>query len=440
MRRTEEAGKRLPANVGRFPTRAQSSNAQVVASRKDPNRLDLTNERDQALARTWREGTSTEFGDGALKNSTPAADTDANEKLTAYQRETAEVIKRTNALMAQAAMVGESTLKTEQARVARDLLTAAEETAKRTGIAITPAQLADIDEAARKYAEVAAHAEYLNAVQSVREGTKQLHDEISLMGLYGKELETARIEQELLNAAAKAGEVITPQLREKIKATAALRAETVAYRDAVVEVQSASKEMLSSFVADMRQGVSATEALGNALNRLADKLVDVGLDQLVTGLIGGAGASLFGGGATTTGWGATVTKGFSGGGYTGPGGKRQPAGVVHKGEVVFSQSDIARNGGVAAVEAMRKGVRGYADGGIVGAPMPAIPRIAPPSPGVSGGTSVQLTVAPVFHVENGTPEGIDQLKHQIQPLITSVAQKAVVEMFDRNPRFRRSKI
>lgn len=47
--------------------------------------------------------------------------------------------------------------------------------------------------------------------------------------------------------------------------------------------------------------------------------------------------------------------GFSSGGYTGPGGKNEPAGIVHKGEVVFSQEDVARNGGVAAVEAMRKG-------------------------------------------------------------------------------------
>lgn len=50
-----------------------------------------------------------------------------------------------------------------------------------------------------------------------------------------------------------------------------------------------------------------------------------------------------------------LIKGFSEGGYTGPGGVNQPAGVVHKGEVVWSQADISRSGGVAAVEAMRRG-------------------------------------------------------------------------------------
>ncbi|GLX91841.1 hypothetical protein Pfra02_44090 [Pseudomonas fragi] len=47
--------------------------------------------------------------------------------------------------------------------------------------------------------------------------------------------------------------------------------------------------------------------------------------------------------------------GFSGGGYTGPGGVNAVAGTVHKGEVVWSQKDIQRFGGVAAVEALRKG-------------------------------------------------------------------------------------
>ena len=50
-----------------------------------------------------------------------------------------------------------------------------------------------------------------------------------------------------------------------------------------------------------------------------------------------------------------LLKGFSGGGYTGPGGVNDPAGIVHKGEVVWSQEDIRKFGGVASVEALRKG-------------------------------------------------------------------------------------
>ncbi|MCH7379321.1 hypothetical protein [Acinetobacter higginsii] len=61
---------------------------------------------------------------------------------------------------------------------------------------------------------------------------------------------------------------------------------------------------------------------------------------------------------------AFTPQGFANGGYTGAGGKYDPAGIVHKGEVVFSQADIARWGGVGNVEAMRTG-KGFADGGVV---------------------------------------------------------------------------
>lgn len=44
---------------------------------------------------------------------------------------------------------------------------------------------------------------------------------------------------------------------------------------------------------------------------------------------------------------------YAEGGYTGDGGKYEAAGIVHKGEVVFSQDDVRRAGGVEAVEAMR---------------------------------------------------------------------------------------
>ncbi|AVE54420.1 phage tail tape measure protein [Acinetobacter baumannii] len=58
--------------------------------------------------------------------------------------------------------------------------------------------------------------------------------------------------------------------------------------------------------------------------------------------------------------------GFSDGGYTGNGLKHTPAGIVHKGEVVWSQEDIKRWGGVSVVESMRtSSPSGYANGGYV---------------------------------------------------------------------------
>ena len=63
---------------------------------------------------------------------------------------------------------------------------------------------------------------------------------------------------------------------------------------------------------------------------------------------------------------------FADGGYTGPGAKWEPAGVVHKGEVVWSQADVARWGGPGIVDALRQGAPGYADGGPVAVRVPQI--------------------------------------------------------------------
>jgi len=46
--------------------------------------------------------------------------------------------------------------------------------------------------------------------------------------------------------------------------------------------------------------------------------------------------------------------GFANGGYTGKGSKYEPAGIVHRDEIVWSKDDIKRWGGVNLVESMRK--------------------------------------------------------------------------------------
>lgn len=71
--------------------------------------------------------------------------------------------------------------------------------------------------------------------------------------------------------------------------------------------------------------------------------------------IAAAVAALAAGFAAVMSFRESFSGGFSEGGYTGDGGKYQPAGIVHKGEVVFSQKDIARLGGVDVVEKLRLG-------------------------------------------------------------------------------------
>lgn len=109
------------------------------------------------------------------------------------------------------------------------------------------------------------------------------------------------------------------------------------------------------------------------------------LERLLQAVQGGGGAgggigSLFGAPKPSAAVGQAIASGaaglFSGGGYTGPGGVHEPAGVVHRGEVVWSQADVRRAGGVQVVEAMRLGLAGYSQGGVVGgAPAAVMPSI-----------------------------------------------------------------
>ncbi|MCO8044992.1 tape measure protein [Acinetobacter bohemicus] len=63
---------------------------------------------------------------------------------------------------------------------------------------------------------------------------------------------------------------------------------------------------------------------------------------------------------------AATPKGFADGGYTGHGGKYDPAGIVHKGEGVLTQEEIKALGGPQGFEELRKSIRrGYATGGLV---------------------------------------------------------------------------
>lgn len=59
---------------------------------------------------------------------------------------------------------------------------------------------------------------------------------------------------------------------------------------------------------------------------------------------------------------ATTAMGFAGGGFTGSGGKYEPAGVVHRGEFVFTKEATSRIG----VGNLYRMMKGYVSGGLVG--------------------------------------------------------------------------
>jgi hypothetical protein len=236
-------------------------------------------------------------------------------------------------------------------------------------------------------------------LQAVRDRTEALRQEMNLIGLSNEAQVKRRtaldLEQKALadlrEEARKKGEKDLESIKLSPDKIAAIEQESAAYarqsealRKAQEEQQklnewnNVARDATRGFIDDLIHGESAADAFAGALSRIADALLDDVLNSIfkVNSAAGGSGGllsglfSLFGGGASRY---AGLSGGlFSEGGFTGPGGKYEPAGIVHKGEVVWSQADVARAGGVGAVEALRKG---YANGGPVGISVPSVPSL-----------------------------------------------------------------
>lgn len=106
-------------------------------------------------------------------------------------------------------------------------------------------------------------------------------------------------------------------------------------------------------------------------------LIRIQVRQAAAGFLGMAFGAITGGGgaalgpAVMTGSSQTISRvGFSGGGYTGDGGKFEPKGVVHGGEFVVKKEVVSQPGAREFLERMNANSNGYADGGYVN-PTPA---------------------------------------------------------------------
>lgn len=178
-------------------------------------------------------------------------------------------------------------------------------------------------------------------------------------------------------------------------------ANIIHYNEQLKYARELAGDFATTLVNGLRSGEGFWKSMGNAavtvLKKISDSLLNDVLNSLFKvnsaasggGGIGGFFSSLFGfGGGFNIGSNATVpisgfdpfsalSAGWADGGYTGSGTTYEPAGIVHAGEVVWSQKDIARAGGVGVVEAMRLGRRGYADGGVAGEGGPQLVRAQP---------------------------------------------------------------
>lgn len=138
--------------------------------------------------------------------------------------------------------------------------------------------------------------------------------------------------------------------------------------DTLRQVRDTSQGAFSGIITDLSHGTSAANAFSSALSKIGDKLISFGTDALFSkifgSLLGGGLGGSSGGGGLLGGIGKLF--GFAEGGYTGHGGKYEPAGIVHRGEYVMDAGTVSRLGR-STMDAIR-GLPGYADGGFVSMP------------------------------------------------------------------------
>ncbi|MBH1830425.1 phage tail tape measure protein [Stenotrophomonas maltophilia] len=191
------------------------------------------------------------------------------------------------------------------------------------------------------------HAKTLDRLQIIKNGYDELR-QAEGDWLSGASAAWANYQQQASNAAQQMGDVVGTVIG--------------GFEDAWVKFTTTGKLSFS----DLTKSVLAD------LARIAARQAIMGIVNAVASAWGGGGVTAAGNQAVTSGTSSinnqlfqNMRGGYFTGGYTGDGGVLQPAGVVHKGEVVWSQRDVARAGGVEVVEAMRKGLKGYDAGGAV---------------------------------------------------------------------------
>lgn len=140
--------------------------------------------------------------------------------------------------------------------------------------------------------------------------------------------------------------------------------------------------------------------------------------------IGNALSGAFGGGGGGQNWIGAIASlfGFADGGYTGPGGKYQPAGVVHAGEYVFNAESVRRLG-LGALDNLHR----IASGGFA----PRMPRW---SYAAGGAVNLPGAAAPVVNSSTKIVNHFDMDSALSDYLNTRGGERAVLNIIQRNPR------
>ncbi|TPN44462.1 phage tail tape-measure protein [Mesorhizobium sp. B1-1-4] len=270
--------------------------------------------------------------------------------------------------------------------------------------------LGKVDEKKRKSHGGKTDAEkYSDIVDGANRRIASLQAEYVALGMTDMAAAKLAYETDLLNEAQRKGITLSATQKAELSGLAdrmaALEIATKNAKEAIAFAKDITKGFVDDLRSGLEQGKGFWESFGNAalnvLDKIADKLLNDVLDaifkvssassssgggfwSILGGLfgLGGGGLGVFPGGGSVNSTGGL----WADGGYTGAGGKYEPAGVVHKGEYVFSAA-ATRAIGVGNLNRVHGRAKGYAGGGYVDG---GVPRLTVPANQNGGAPVIQI--------------------------------------------------
>lgn len=249
-----------------------------------------------------------------------------------------------------------------------------------------------------------------NLNQAIQEGLDKARFEQSLSGLSESQ---KRVELELYDRLAQMkrdgvtlSDAEIQKLREKIAMTDQLNQKNQQVQTSTEGLRNAQQFFAEGFTQSLSGLLTGTTTLQQAVQNLLNSLIDATLQASLLGK--GPLAGLFGGGTGLFG----MLFGFSGGGYTGDGGKYQPKGIVHGGEFVVTK-EATKHWGVANLSRLNS-LKGYANGGLVGSPARLAPTSSERHAGALTAQAITINSPITVNATGGTPEQNADLARQIR--------------------------
>jgi len=292
------------------------------------------------------------------------------------------------------------------------------------------AKSADLEKQTAVVTEQNAARKSLN--QTVQEGLDLARFEQSISGMSASqqrvELQLYQAKQEAKRAGITLSDAELAKMREQITLTGQLDTSNQRVAASAEGLKAAQQYFAESFTSSLSGLLTGTQTLEGAVQNLLSSLIDATLQAALlgkgplAGLFGGTGSGILG-----------SIFGFADGGWTGPGAKNQPKGIVHGDEFVFSKRAVGKIG-VGNLTAMHdSALKGYSAGGYVGtAPSIRKPDLQP----ASANTVQSFSISAPITVEGsaGTPEQNNDLAAKMARQMERTMRGAVADEIRRQAR------